>query len=173
LTASDIGAGFVEESRGDVGVSGGRPCPDSQFRFEDAGVVRVAFERASTATGEVAHLIETIQVLEPADSEGLIDRIGAGYEACYGDVWTDYGDTRTVEAMTMPAVGDPSFAVRWLQGDAPFDGRIDEERRVYVLVGDTFVTVTAADVLQGRSAGSSLTSDQLYDIVLKAIERLG
>ena len=46
LTVADLEDSFVEESRGQVGVSGSKLCSESDFAFEDVGMVRASFMRS-------------------------------------------------------------------------------------------------------------------------------
>jgi len=45
LTVADLEDSFVEESRGQVGISGSKLCTESDFAFEDVGMVRASFVR--------------------------------------------------------------------------------------------------------------------------------
>lgn len=163
LTVEDVGGEFTEEYRGQVGVSGGGLCPESTFRFSDVGMVRANF-RGPLGDDDQVDLTEMMYVVEPGGITTLMSDLKAGYEACDGVVWTDYGTTQTVEIIDAPAIGDDRLAIRRIEGEPPFEGEVTETTTLYVCEGDVFVEIST-DV---RSVGS----DEFERIASVAIDKL-
>jgi hypothetical protein len=170
LTVADVGGSFLVESLGQVGLSGGGICPESNFGFDDVGVVRASF--VSTADGHELSLIEMLRVAEPGELDVLFPALRAAYQACDGVVWTDYGDTQTVELMTGPNVGDDQIAVRARYGDPPFNGRHVNIRIVYVRSGSTFAEISISEELRNAEDSMSLSDAEFSRIVAEAIAKL-
>jgi hypothetical protein len=170
LTVADVGGGFILESRGQVGVSGSGICPESEFRFDDVGTVRASF--VWSVDDDEAGLVEMLRATEPGELDVLFPALRAAYDACYGVVWTDYGDTQTVEPMTGPEVGDDQIAVHALHGDPPFDGRHDDIRIVYVRSGNTFAEISVSEALDGAQDSPSVSDTEFSRIVEEAIAKL-
>lgn len=157
LTEADVvGGDFVEESRGEAGMGGGIICPEADFEFADVGVVGVSVVRRS-GRGEVDDLFV-----------GMRD----AYEACFGVVWTDCGDTQTVERLMVPEVGDDRIPVHTVRGDPPFDGRHDDDRGVFVRSGDTVIEITISEVHDSAQTQPSIGDGEFLRIVTKALEEL-
>ena len=170
LTVAEVGDSFVVESRGEVGLSGGGVCPESDFGFDDVGVVRASFVWPVEG-GEVG-LVEVLRAVEPGELDVLFPALRAAYQACDGVVWTDYGDTQTVELMTGPDVGDDLIAVRARHGEPPFDGRHDDIRIVYVRSGNTFAEISVSEVLEDAEDSTSVSDAEFSRIVEDAIAKL-
>ena len=170
LAVAEVGDSFVVESLGQVGLSGGGICPESDFGFEDVGVVRASF--VSTVDGDEVSLVEMLRAVEPGELNVLFPALRAAYEACDGVVWTDYGDTQTVELMTGPDVGDDQIAVRARHGDPPFDGRHDNIRIVYVRSGNTFAEISVSEGLENAEDSASVSDAEFSRIVEEAITKL-
>ena len=170
LTVTDVGGSFVTESRGGVGVTGGGVCPESDFAFDDVGVVRVSF--VSSADDDDVVLIEMLRATESGELGTLFPALKAAYRACFGEVWTDYGDTQTVESMVWPEVGDDRIAVHALHGDPPFDGRHDDIRVVYIRAGDTFMEISVSETLEDGDDSPSVSDAELSRIVRDAVANL-
>ena len=117
-------------------------------------------------------LIEVLRAVEPGELESLFPALRAAYQACDGVVWTDYGDTQTVELMTAPAVGDDQIAVLSLHGDAFFDGRHDNIRIVYVRSGNTFAEISVSEALENAEDPASVSDAEFNRIVETAIAKL-
>lgn len=156
LTEADVGGDFVEESRGEAGMGGGIICPEADFEFADVGVVGVSVVRRS-GRGEV---------------DGLFVGMRDVYEACFGVVWTDCGDTQTVERLMVPEVGDDRIPVHTVRGDPPFDGRHDDDRGVFVRSGDTVIEITISEVHDSAQTQPSIGDGEFLRIVTKALEEL-
>ena len=170
LTVADVGDSFVVESRGQVGLSGGGVCPESDFGFDDVGVVRASF--VSTIDGDEVSLVEVLRAVEPGELDALFPALRAAYEACHGVVWTDYGDTQTVELMSCLHVGDDQIAIRARHGGPPFDGRHDNIRIVYVRSGNTFAEISVSEALENAEDSTSLSDTEFSRIVAEAIAKL-
>jgi len=170
LTVADVGDSFIVESRGQVGLSGGGICPQSDFGFDDVGVVRASF--VSTVGGDEVSLVEMLRAVEPGELDVFFPALRAAYQACHGVVWTDYGDTQTVELMTGPDVGDDRIAVRARHGDPPFDGRHDNVRIVYVRSGNTFAEINVSETLENAEDSTSVSDAEFGRIVAEAIAKL-
>lgn len=170
LTEADVGSGFAEESRGRAGVSGGMICPEADFETADVGVVRVAFVRGS-GRDEIG-LDQVLRVAEQGELDRLFVGMRDAYEACFGVVWTDYGDTRMVEPLMIPEVGDDRIAVHAVRGDPPFDGRHDDDRGVIVRSGDILIEITVSEVHDSAQTPPSLGDEEFLGIVAKALEKL-
>ena len=170
LTVADVGGSFVVESRGQVGLSGGGICPESDFGFDDVGVVRASF--VSSVDGDEVSLIEMLRAVELGELDVLFPALRAAYQACDGVVWTDYGDTQTIELMTGPDVGDDQIAARARHGDPPFDGRHDSIRIVYVRSGNTFAEISVSEALENAEDTTSLSNAEFSRIVAEAIAKL-
>lgn len=143
LSLAEVDGGFEEESRGQVGVSGNKLCPESDFAFEDVGAVRVAFVWP-TGDDEPVELIETLRGVESDGIEALMADLEAALGACDGVVWTDYGEEKSFTVMAGPEIGDKNLGVR-LPANPPTDGSFDYGRTVYVAQGDVFVEINMGD----------------------------
>lgn len=170
LAVADVGDSFVVESRGQVGLSGGGICPESDFGFDDVGVVRASF--VWSVDGDEVSLVEMLQAVEPGELDALFPALRAAYEACHGVVWTDYGDTQTVELMTGPDVGDDRIAVRARHGDPPFDRRHDNIRIVYVRSGNTLAEISVSEAPKNADDSTSVSDAEFSRIVEEAIAKL-
>ncbi len=168
LTVADLRDSFVEESRGQVGVSGSKLCSESDFAFEDVGMVRASFVRSLDGDDEIS-LVEMLRVGEPGELDAFFPALKAAYQTCAGREWKDYGETKTVELMDAPDVGDDRIAVR--SGIPPFDRRLDYGRTVYVRIGDTFVEISVWETLEDGEQ-VSVTDEELDRIVRAAIAKL-
>jgi hypothetical protein len=170
LSAADVGGGFEEESRGQVGVSGDSLCPDSGFAFDDVGGVRVAFVWP-TGDDDQVELVEVLHVVESGGIDTLIAGLEAAIAACDGVEWTDYGETMSLTVMTAPEIGDQSFAVRW-PSELPPDERFDYGRTIYVADGDVFVEISIWETLEGATDTPVVSDDDLYQIATTAVTKL-
>lgn len=171
LTVADIGGGLVEEHRGAVSASGGGVCPESGFSFEDVGLVAASFVWPTDGEDAVG-LTEMVRTGDQAELEALFAELTAAYEACYGLVWTDYGDTQTVEPMAVPDVGDDRLGVHALHGEPPFEGRHDDVRLVYVRAGNTYAEISIAETLDHSGDLKTVSDAEFSRIVAEAIARL-
>jgi hypothetical protein len=153
-----------------VGLSGGGICPESDFGFDDVGVVRASF--VESLNGDEVSLVEMLRAVEPGEFDVLFPALEAAYQACDGVVWTDYGDTQTVELMTGPDVGDDQIAVHARHGDPPFDGRHDSVRIVYVRSGNTLAEISVSEALENAEDPTSVTDADFSRIVQQAIAKL-
>lgn len=171
LTLAGVGGGFVEEYRGPVGASGSEVCPESDFEFEDVGMVRASFVWSLDGDDEVG-LVEMLRVGEPGELDVLFPALKAAFEACSGVVWTDYGQTQTVELMEFPEVGDDRLAVHARHGEPPFDERHDDIRTVYVRSGDIFAEISIAEPLDTDDDEASVSDQEFERIVMEAVARL-
>jgi hypothetical protein len=111
LSLGDVGGEFEEEYRGQVGVGGGKLCPESDFAFEDVGAVRVAFVWP-TGDDQQVELVEMLHVVESGGIDALMAGLEAGVEACDGVEWTDYGETKSFTVVAMPDIADETVAVQ-------------------------------------------------------------
>jgi hypothetical protein len=171
LTLADIGGDFAEEYRGPMGASGGGVCPESDFEFEDVGMVRASFVWSLDGDDEVG-LVEMLRVGEPGELDTLLPALKTAFEACSGVVWTDYGQTQTVEVMEFTEVGDDRLAVHARHGEPPFDGRHDDIRTVYVRSGDIFAEISIAEPLDTADDRLSVSDMEFERIVSQAVARL-
>lgn len=170
LTVADVGGSFRVESRGQVGVSGSGICPESDFGFDDVGVVRASF--VWSLDDDEVGLVEMLRATEPGELDILFPALRAAYDACDQVVWTDYGDTQTVELMTRPEVGDDQIAVHVLHGDPPFDGRHDDIRIVYIRSGNTFAEISVSETLDSAEDSPSVSDTEFSRMVEEAIAKL-
>jgi hypothetical protein len=171
LTVADVGGDFEEMFRGGVGVGGGSVCPESEFEIESAGAERVEFVWALEDDRDVT-LEEFVRVVESEGIDTFMEGLTAAYDSCFGVVWTDYGQTQTVEPYAVPSTGDARIGVLWLGGDPPFDGRIDASRKIFVAVGDVFAEVSVSQALDGRSANPTLSDGDFHRIIETAVANL-
>jgi hypothetical protein len=170
MSVDDIGGGFVEEYRGDVGMSGWGVCPETDFKFEDTGMVRASFYRPVGDDDQI-EVVEMMYVVE-SDVDQLMADLTAAYESCYGLVWTDYGEKKTVEAMTAPVIGDDSLAVAFPPGEVPSRGTYDYGRTIYVTSGDVFIEISCWETIQAESDTPLTSNDELYRIAATAVTNL-
>ena len=170
LTVAEVDGGFVEESRGQVGVSGDGVCPDSDFAFEDVGVVRVTFVWP-TGDDEQVELVEMVHVVESDGIDTLMADLEAALGSCEGVEWTDYGETKSLTAMAVPDIGDTSLGVRW-PSEPPSDERFDYGRVVYVAQGDVFAEITIWETLEGATDTPVVSDDEMYQIAATAVSKL-
>jgi hypothetical protein len=170
LTLADVDGGFEEESRGQVGVSGDKLCPDADFAFEDVGAVRVAFAWP-TGNDEQVELVETLRVVGADEIAVLMADLEAALELCEGVEWVDYGETKSLTVMAVPEIGDNSLATR-SPANQPSVGRYDYGRRIYVAQGDTFVEITIWETLEGATDTPVVSDDEMYRIAASATARL-
>jgi hypothetical protein len=171
LTAAEVGGDFEEMFRGGVGAGGGSVCPESGFEVEGVGAERVELVWSLDDDRDVI-LEEVVRVVESGGMDALMAGLAAAHEACFGSVWTDYGQTQTVEPYDVPSVGDTRIGVLWLGGDPPFDGRIDESRRILVAIGDVFAEISVSETLDGRSATPSVSDSEFAAIIETAVAKL-
>jgi hypothetical protein len=175
LYVEDIGNGFSADDRGEVGVSGGKVCPESDYKTENMGMVRANFSKAS-ADDEIhfgQDLHEHLRSAPPGELAAMMGEMKAAYQVCDGAVWTDYGDGKMLTVLDAPALGDGAIAVQTLIGDAPdFDGRRTESRTVLVHQGDVFLEVTIEEEIEGRANQPLMSDEEFYRIVARAVERL-
>jgi hypothetical protein len=170
LSEADVGGAFEVASQGGIGISGGGICPESDFGFDSVGAVRVSF--VAKTNGDEITIEETLRVAAPNELDDLFPAMKAAYRACFGEVWTDYGDTQTVGSMEVPDVGDDRIAVHARHGDPPFDGRHDDIRLVYVRSGDIFAEVSLAEIHEDGSEGPRVSDAEFARIVREAIAKL-
>jgi hypothetical protein len=170
LPLADVGGGFEEESRGQVGVSGDKLCPDSDFAFEDVGTVRVAFVWP-TGDDEQVELVEMLRVVESGGIAALMADLEAALKSCEGVEWTDYGETKSFTVMAVPEIGDNSLAAR-SPADPPSEGSFDYGRRIYVAQGDILVEVTIWETLEGAADTPVVSDDEMYRIAATAVSKL-
>jgi hypothetical protein len=171
LTVADVGGRFVEEFRGEVGVSGGGVCPESDFGFDDVGMVRAAFVWPLQDDVQV-ELVQMVRVGETGELVTMFAEMDKAFDACSGVVWTDYGETQVAEVVEVPEVGDDRLALHEVHGDPPFDGRHDDIRTVYVRSGDVFVEISASQTLDSSDDQPSLSDEEFERIVGLAVEKL-
>jgi len=171
LTLDDVGENYTEEYRGSVGVSGGKVCPESDFEFTDAGMMRAAFVW-ELGDGDQVELVEMVRVGEPDELDALFPAIRSAFEVCSGTVWTDYGDTRAVEILPTPDIGDDRIAALVRHGDPPFEGRHDHVRTMYVRTGEIFVEISISEPLDGFDQEPSVDGQEFTQLVTSAIARL-
>lgn len=171
LTADQIGGGFEQEFRGSVGSSGGSVCPESEFRFQDVGMVRAAFVGAVGSGARIE--IEQMMYVVGEDGIGtLMAGLRAAYEACDGLVWTDYGEKKTVTTMMIPDVGDDSLAVAFPPPRYPESGTYDYGRAVYVASGNVFIEIACWETLEGQPALPVISDAELSRIATQAVANL-
>lgn len=172
LTAADVGGDFEETFRGGVGMGGGSVCPESDFGVEGVGALRVEFVWSRDDDRDVT-IEEVVRVVESDGIDALMAGLAAAHDACFGVVWTDYGQTQTIEPYSVPPVGDARIGVLWLGGDPPFDGRIDASRRALVAVGDVLAEISVSEALDGRSATPAFGDGEFADIIETAVAKFG
>ena len=170
LSLSDVGGGFEEEYRGQVGVSGDKLCPDSDFAFEDVGAVRAAFVWP-TGDDEQVELVEMLHVVESNGIAVLMADLEAALESCDGIEWTDYGETKSLTVMAAPEIGDTSLAAQ-SPANPPSEGRFDYGRRIYAAQGDIFVEITIWESLEGAAASPVVSDDEMHRIAAAAVSKL-
>jgi hypothetical protein len=170
LSLSDVNGGFEEEDRGQVGVSGGKLCPDSDFAFQDVGAVRAAFEWP-TGDDEQVELVEMLHVVESNRIAVLMADLEAALASCDGIEWTDYGETKSFTVMDMPAIGDNSLAVQ-SPANPPSEGSFDYRRTIYVARGNVFVEITISESLEGASDDAMVSNDEMHRIATAAVSKL-
>jgi len=170
LTVAEVDGGFVEESRGQVGVSGDGVCPESDFAFEDVGVVRVTFVWP-TGDDEQVELVEMLHVVESDGIDTLMADLEAALGSCEGVEWTDYGETKSFTVMAVPDIGDNSLGVR-SPADAPSDEGFDYGRTVYVAQGDVFAEISIWETLEGATDTPVVSDDEMYQIAATAVSKL-
>jgi hypothetical protein len=170
LTVAEVDGGFVEESRGQVGVSGDGVCPESDFAFEDVGAVRVTFVWP-TSDDEQVELVEMLHVVESDGIDTLMADLEAALGSCEGVEWTDYGETKSFTVMAVPDIGDNSLGVR-SPADAPSDEGFDYGRTVYVAQGDVFAEIIITEHFDSDTDTPSLSDEECYRIATTAIDKL-
>ena len=171
LRLADVGGGFTEEYRGPVGESGEEVCPESDFKFNDAGMVRASFVLSLDGDDEVG-LAQMVRVAEPDELDILFPALKLAFEACSGVVKTDYGETQTLDVVSAPNVGDDRIAVHARHGDPPFDGRHDDIRTIYVRTGDIFMEISIAEPLDDADQKVSVGDTEFERLVDEAVARL-
>jgi hypothetical protein len=134
-------------------------------------MVRASFVWSLDGDHEVA-LVEMLRVGQPGELDALFPALKAAFEACSGDVWTDYGQTQTVELMDSTEAGDDRLAVHARHGDAPFENRHDNIRTVYVRSGDIFAEINISESLDTAEDKLSVSDKEFERIVVQAIARL-
>ena len=170
LALADVNGGFEEESRGQVGVSGGKLCPDSDFAFEDVGTVRVAFVWP-TGDDEQVELVEMLRVVEADGIAALMTDLEAALALCEGVEWVDYGETKSLTVMAVPEIGDKSLALR-SPANLTSDESLDYGRTIYVAQDDTFIEITIWETLQGATDTPVISDDEMYRIAATATSKL-
>jgi hypothetical protein len=171
LTVADVGGGFVEESRGQVGVSGHRICPESDFAFHDVGMVRASFVRSTDGDNHVG-LVESLWLAEPGALDTLFPALRAACETCNGLVWIDSGQTKTIEPMAVPEVGDDRVAVHALHGRPPFDGRHGDIRIAYIRSGNVLVEISIDESHADTETRQSVSNEEFDRIVAEAVAKI-
>lgn len=171
LTLEDVRGDYVEEYRGSVGVSGGAVCPESDFEFDDVGMVRAVFVRDLEEDNEV-ELVEMVRVAEPGELDVLFPALKSAAEACSGVTWTDYGDTQMIEILPAPELGADRIAVLARHGDPPFDERHDYVRTLYTRTGEIFVEMSVAERLDESGQEPTVSDEEFMALAASAIALL-